>query len=229
MAFGVFYFLRRFDCRGIGMLPYIERVRAVHTISEVLRPLRPGFHTPQKGSVFRMSPNTATPTPTSTAEEVVSTEVKVCTQHGTCLPPDACAMAEELYRLVTMGCDAYLHLLPHVQDPAIKTDITAAMCFYEKLTGKVQQILTDNDIKPREGSRMSKMSARAGIAMNVARDRTDSHVAEMLIEGGTMSITAATELSNRARGQDGCGELVMLCDDWVRFEQTHIDALKKYL
>ncbi len=178
--------------------------------------------------------------PTSTAEEVVSAEVKVCTcrDHHT-LTPEARALAQEMYKLVTMGNDAYLHLLPRVQDneaggnpetgSAIKTDITAAMCYYEKLTGKIRQYLTEDGTEPREESMMAKMAARAGIRMNAAKDQTNSHITQMLVEGCTMSVTNVTSLINRNRGKDGCGELIELCEDWIHFEQRHMDALKKYL
>ena len=57
--------------------------------------------------------------------------------------------------------------------------------------------------------------------------------AEMLIEGATMSITTAEKLSNHAEGRGqaaaDCAELVDYCRDWAKFEQNHIEALKKYL
>lgn len=170
-------------------------------------------------------------TPHSSAENVVSTEVKVCTSccGGKKLSPEARAMAEEMHKNVTMGADSYLHMLPHVKDDRVKTDITAAMCYYEKLAGKIKQILKEGGGEPKEGSMMAKMSARAGITMNTAMDNTDSHIAQMLIEGCTMSITTATKLVNHAEGKEGTEELRELCRDWARFEENHVEALKKYL
>ena len=76
---------------------------------------------------------------------------------------------------------------------------------------------------------MAKMASKAGIAMNTAMDHTYSHVAEMLIEGATMSVTTAEKLANHAEGKPDCADLVDYCRDWAKFEQNHIDALKKYL
>ena len=175
-------------------------------------------------------------TPVETANEVVTAEVKVAqnshSDHQR-LSPAAEKMAEEIYKNLTMATDAYLDMLPRVEDNRIKTDITAAMCYYEKLTGKIKDYLTTHGAEPAERGRMAKMAAKAGIAMNTAMDRSNSHIAEMLIEGATMSITTAEKLSNHAEGRGqaaaDCAELVDYCRDWARFEQNHIEALKKYL
>ena len=128
---------------------------------------------------------------------------------------------------MSMGCDAYLDMLTRVKDNRIKTDITAAMCYYEKTIGKVKQYLLDHGAEPAERGMMAKMATKAGIAMNTAMDNSNSHITEMLIEGATMSITTAEKLANHAEGKPDCRELVDICRDWAKFEQNHIDALKK--
>ena len=145
------------------------------------------------------------------------------------MTPDAKKLAQELYKNLTMGCDSYLHMLPRVEDNRIKTDMTAAMCYYEKTIGKVKQYLLDHGAEPEERGSMARMAAHAGIAMNTAMDHTNSHIAEMIIEGATMSITTAEKLSHHAEGKAGCEDLMEICRDWARFEQNHIDAVKKYL
>ena len=184
-----------------------------------------------------MTDNTNT-APTSSAEKVVEAEVKVAQRTeksdralpgGKPLPPAAEKLAEEMYKNLSMGCDAYMDMLPRVEDNRIKTDMTAAMCYYEKLIGKVKEILLDHGAEPAERGMMAKMASKAGIVMNTALDGSNSHITEMLIEGATMSITTAEKLANHAEGKSDCAELVEYCRDWAKFEQNHIDALKKYL
>ena len=171
-------------------------------------------------------------TPVETANEVVTAEVKVAQNSHTeaeKLSPAAEKLAEELYKNLSMGCDAYLDMLPRIQDNRIKTDVTAAMCYYEKTIGRLKQYLLDHGNQPTERGMMAKMATKAGIAMNTAMDNSNSHIAEMLIEGATMSVTTAEKLSNHADGKPDCAELVGYCRDWAKFEQNHIEALKKYL
>ena len=85
--------------------------------------------------------------------------------------------------------------------------MSAALCFYEKTAGKVRNILTDRGIEAKQENPMSKMAAHMGIVMNTAIDATDSHIAQMVIEGSTMSITEAVKLRNQYRDRPGCGEL----------------------
>ncbi|MGN1445433.1 MAG: hypothetical protein ACI4WV_03985, partial [Eubacteriales bacterium] len=62
-----------------------------------------------------------------------------------------------------------------------------------------------------------------------AIDTTDSHIAEMLIEGCTMSATEAVKLRNQYWDKPGCEELVSLADDIAKFEQKNMESLKQYL
>lgn len=188
----------------------------------------------------------------SAAEKVVSAEVKVCRQdrtsaHGKTasdktaspdptpaeaarpLSPEARAMGEELYKNLTMGTDAYLHMLPRVEDSRIKTDITEALNRYESMTARVKTRLTEGGIEPQEESMLAKMSARAGMAMNAMKDATDSHMAEMMIEGCTMSVTTATKLAKHAEGKAGCEDFIHLCREWVAYEEEHMERLKNFL
>ena len=170
--------------------------------------------------------------PVETANQVVTAEVKVAQNSHSAdeaLSPAAEKLARELYKNLSMGCDAYLDMLSHVRDNRIKTDITAATCYYEKTIGKVKEYLLDHDAQPTERGMMAKMATKAGIAMNTVMDNSNSHIAEMLIEGATMSITTAEKLSNHAEDKPDCRELVAICRDWAKFEQNHIEALKKYL
>ena len=71
--------------------------------------------------------------------------------------------------------------------------------------------------------------ARMGIAMNTAMDDTDSHIAQMLIEGSTMSVTEMTRLAHRFGKQKDCDELVDMANEIVTFEQGQIERMKQYL
>ncbi len=141
----------------------------------------------------------------------------------------AVAMGCEMYKNLNMSSDAVMHLLPKVTDERIKSAMSASLCFYEKTAGKVKEILGDHCVKAQEESPMNKMMARMGITMNTLMDATDSHIAQMIIEGSTMSITEAAKLRNDYRGKPGCDELVTIADDITRFEDEYIGKMKQFL
>lgn len=138
-------------------------------------------------------------------------------------------LATELYKNITMGSDAVLHLLPKVEDSGMKTHMTAVMCYYEKEAGKVKQFLTEHGKSAEDEPLMTRMAARMGIAMNTALDATSSHIAQMLIEGSTMAITEATRLYHRFDGQDDCREMLNIAKSLAEFEQSNIEKLKAFL
>ena len=90
--------------------------------------------------------------PTATANEVVTAEVKVAQNHDSKLTPAAEKLAKELYKNLSMGCDAYMDMLPRVEDNRIKTDITAAMCYYEKPSARSSSICWTTALSPRSGA-----------------------------------------------------------------------------
>ena len=138
-------------------------------------------------------------------------------------------LAAELYKNITMGSDAIVHLLPKVKNNDLKTLMTAAMCYYEKNAGKVKEFLVKHHCEAKEESIMNRMAARMGIAMNTAMDATSSHIAQMLIEGSTMAITESTRLCHRFEGQEHCEEMLSVAKDLAEFEQSHIEKLKAFL
>ncbi len=141
----------------------------------------------------------------------------------------AVEMATELYKNITMGSDAIIHLLPKVKDNGMKTSMTAAMCYYEKTAGKVKEFLKERGAEAKEEPLMTRMASRMGIAMNTAMDATSSHIAQMLIEGSTMAITEATRLCHRFENKESCEELIEIAKDLAEFEQSHIEKLKAFL
>lgn len=146
----------------------------------------------------------------------------------------AVELATEMYKNITMGSDAVLHLLPKINDKSrnaasLKTDMSAAMCFYEKMGGKIKNVLTSYHAEAKQESWMTRTMARMGIAMNTSMDATDSHIAQMLIEGSTMAITEMTRLSHQFKKQKDCAELINMAQEIVTFEQGQVERMKQYL
>ena len=138
-------------------------------------------------------------------------------------------MGTEMYKNLNMSSDAVIHLLPKVKDERIKTALSASLSFYEKTAGDVKSILGDHCVKSVEENPIPKWMARMGITMNTLMDATDSHIAQMIIEGSTMSITEAAKLRNDYDGKPGCEELVRIADEITAFEDKHIRTMKQYL
>ena len=141
----------------------------------------------------------------------------------------AVELAAELYKNITMGSDAILQLMPKVKDNAMKTHMSASLCYYEKTAGRVKDFLLEHGEEAKQEPVMNRMAARMGIAMNTAMDATSSHIAQMLIEGSTMAITEATRLRHRFEGREGCEAMLTLAQKLTEYEQSNIEKLKSFL
>ncbi len=141
----------------------------------------------------------------------------------------AVELATEMYKNITMGSDAILHLMPKVKDNDMKTHMSASLCYYEKMAGKVKEFLGEQGAIAKEEPLMNRLASRMGIAMNTAMDATSSHIAQMLVEGSTMAITEATRLRHRFEGREGCEEMLEMAQKLIEYEQNNIEKLKTFL
>lgn len=139
------------------------------------------------------------------------------------------AMGMAMYKNLTMSVDATVNLLSKVKNEHIKTGMTAALCFYEKKAGDLKKILSDRNAQVKEESGMTKAMAHMGIVMNTALDATDSHIAQMLIEGSTMLITETVKLKHEYENCTACHDLVTMADEITTFEQGYMEKTKEFL
>lgn len=143
-------------------------------------------------------------------------------------------LANEMYKNIGMGSDAILHLLPRINEKSgnaasMKTDMSASLCFYEKINGRIKEILRAHQAEAKQENLMTRTMAHAGIVMNTAMDASDSHIAEMLIEGSTMAITQMTRLTHQFESRPACEELIGIAREVITFEEGQIERLKAYL
>ena len=76
---------------------------------------------------------------------------------------------------------------------------------------------------------MAKLGAKAGIMMNMMKDSTSSHVAEMMIEGLSMGVTDTTKRVRQAEENGSDPEAIKLANEFISFQEKSIDIMKKYL
>jgi len=142
-------------------------------------------------------------------------------------------LADHIYKNARMGADSIADALNGIKDPEekekIKSELTRQYKEYDNIATRAEQFLTEMNIRPKEEGMFVKMSAKAGVAMNMMRDSTSSHVAEMMIEGLSMGITDTTKRSRQAE-EEGCDpEVIKLASDLISFQENSVDIMKEYL
>lgn len=136
-------------------------------------------------------------------------------------------LLNQLYKNVRMGEETISVLIPSVQSAEMKGALEEQRNGYTDFCRKLREEIVSRHVEPKEFGIMTKMSADMGIKMNTMIDKTDSHIADMMIQGSTMGITEATK--GMHDHQTAEKPVQKLAKDIVAFEQQNIEKMKAYL
>ena len=143
--------------------------------------------------------------------------------------PATIQLLEALYKNVKMGADSIIDLMPKVSDKAMREELTCELEKYEGFAKEAKDMLADLGVKPADEGIFAKLGTKMSVAMNTLIDSTPSHIAEMMIQGGTMGITDATKLLREHENTSCSEEALALARKIIKFEEDTVEKLKKYL
>ena len=138
-------------------------------------------------------------------------------------------LLSELYKNMKMGADSIVNISPKVGEGDLRDELARELDTYEGFSKKIGMLIYELGNEPREENPLSKFASKMGIAMNTLTDTSESHIAELMIEGANMGITENTKLLNRYKEKDVDPKALDLCRDSVKFMEDSIEALKKFL
>lgn len=135
-------------------------------------------------------------------------------------------LLQAVYKNVKMGSDSILNLMPKVQDHRLKSDMTVQLSVYEAFASRAAKLLAEEGVKPEEEGAVTKLSAKMSAMMNTMRDSTSSHLAEMLVEGGTMGVNDMLKQIREAENTTASESALRLARDVCRFEEKTVDEIR---
>ncbi len=135
----------------------------------------------------------------------------------------------ELYKNMKMGADSIVNISSKVEKGELRDELARELDTYEKYSKKIGNLLYDAGETPKEDGFISKMANKMGMAMNTLTDSTQSHIAQMMIEGATMGITENTKLANSHEDKGVSPEAMSICRDTIKFMEETVESLKKFL
>ena len=133
----------------------------------------------------------------------------------------------ELNKGIKMGMDSISNVSEKVQDDRFKQDLKYQYDEYNKILNEVNNELTNYDDFPKELNPMQKAMGWMGVELNTISDKSNSKIAEMMIQGTNMGIIEGVKLLNQNPEADT--EVKVVLNDFIRFQENTIDQLKKYL
>ncbi len=135
----------------------------------------------------------------------------------------------EIYRNAQLALTSIADILPEVgDDEEVKAELHAQHEEYEKFSAKAAMLARDMELELKEPNPMKKMMMWGSIKMNTLTDNSRSHIAEMMVQGTVMGITAlrttAGELS-----ENGDERILSLIDEMIAREEEFEVRWKKFL
>ena len=133
----------------------------------------------------------------------------------------------ELNKGIKMGMDSISNVSEKVQDDRFKQDLKYQYDEYNKILNEVNDELTNYDDFPKEINPMQKAMGWMGVEMNTMMDKSNSKIAELMIQGTNMGIIEGVKLLNQ--NPDADEEVKNVLNKFIKFQENTVEQLKKYL
>lgn len=133
----------------------------------------------------------------------------------------------ELNKGIKMGMDSISTVSEKVQDDRFKQDLKYQYDEYNKILNEVNDELTNYDDFPKELNPMQKAMGWMSVELNTISDKSNSKIAEMMIQGTNMGIIEGVKLLNQNPEADD--EVKNVLNEFIKFQENTVEQLKKYL
>lgn len=136
-------------------------------------------------------------------------------------------MLNEIYQAASMGVKGSELLISKTEDSRFSGKLHEYCTRYNEIKNDAAAQLSEQGETPEDAGNMQKTGLWMGVQMNTLIDKTPSHMAEMLIQGGTMGIISSEKNKKKHKTADQkCYELE---DKFLALQQQHIDDMKQFL
>ncbi|MEG2310698.1 MAG: hypothetical protein RSB76_01765 [Clostridia bacterium] len=133
----------------------------------------------------------------------------------------------EFYKVLRIGMDSYSDVSKKVVDNQMKNELSYQYKEYSDILSKVNNQLASLGDVAKDTSAMDKAMVWTGVELNTLNDKTNSHIADMIIQGSTMGITKSTKILNENPKMNS--NISNIIQEFITLENNSIEQLKKYL
>ena len=134
---------------------------------------------------------------------------------------------DEIHKGACMGVDAINFVIDKVDDSGFREELEKELNNYEDTKKQVEDIYPEyNDGKPHETSTMNKAMTCSGIEMRTLTDKSDSKIAELLLQGVNMGIIEGRRILNQKKIDNKVDEII---SRYVNMQEESMETLKNYL
>lgn len=141
---------------------------------------------------------------------------------------DDVKMLQSITEAADMSRDSLKNVMEKATDTKLKSALQKQIKEYDGVYNEAERLLKSKGKKAQKsGAVLKSYSHIVSNAKAMAAANTTSKIAEMVVQGSTMGITALTKELNDYRGSDKA--VKDLAEKHVLMEELYIDEMKKYL
>lgn len=133
----------------------------------------------------------------------------------------------EIGKAAKMGMESTSWVLDKVGDETMKENLTFQYSEYGKILDRVNTEFDKYGEVPDEPPITTKMMGWTGVELNTIADKSNSHIAEMMIQGGDMGIVECQKLLNHNPKADKAVKNILT--DFITLQQNNIEKMKTFL
>ena len=134
---------------------------------------------------------------------------------------------DEIHKGTCMGMDALHFVSDKIEDEELRKVIDKQYNDYKEVKEKIEEVYPKyNDGNPHETSTMNKAMTWYGIEMKTMTDKSNSKIAELLLNGVNMGIIEGRKILNQKKIDK---EVRNIVSKYVTMQETSVEVLKDYL
>lgn len=140
---------------------------------------------------------------------------------------DSLIILDELNKGCSMGIESLEVIEEKASNKKFKRLLFNLIKKYEEMSNKINNIHEiETDEEAKDNSTVSKAMTWGGIQMRTIMDSTDSHLAELTMQGLNMGIIEGRKFLNRG----GIDEKVLdILREYVDVQEEYVEEFKEYL
>ena len=134
----------------------------------------------------------------------------------------------EIYRNTQLALQSIADILPQVEDSETRETLVSQHEEYEKFSAKAAMLAKDKGLEVKEPNPFKKMMMWGSIKMNTLTDNSRSHIAEMMVQGTVMGITALRASASQL-SPEGNEDVIALLEELLAAEERFEKKWKEYI
>ena len=137
------------------------------------------------------------------------------------------SILRELNKGVKIGMDSITFVSDKVGDEEMKDNLSYQYKLYNEILDETSDLFSKYGEVPNDSDLGTKMMNWTGVQFNTMTDKSNSHFAELLIQGNTMGIIEGRKLLNQ--NPNASLDIQNVLNKFITIQENNVEKLKTFL